>query len=120
MNKRDMKKFEQLLLSERSRLDGSIRSIEESSRHEQGRDSGGDFASYADSGTDNFERETALNIASGESDWLSEVSEALMRVQNGSYGKCEGCTEEIPRMRLEAFPSARFCISCQQEIEKEL
>lgn len=119
MNKRELKKFEQLLLAERSRLDGSIRNIEETSRHEQGRDSGGDFASYADSGTDNFERETALNIASGESVWLSEVSEALMRVQQGSYGKCEACGEEIPRMRLEVFPSARYCVACQEEVEKE-
>lgn len=119
MNKREMKKFEQLLLAERSRLDGSIRNIEETSRHEQGRDSGGDFASYADSGTDNFERETALNIASGESEWLSEVSAALTRVQNATYGKCEGCEEEIPRMRLEVFPSARYCVACQEEVEKK-
>ena len=94
MNKRELKKFEKLLQAERRRLDGSIRNIEESSRHEKTRESGGDFASYAESGTDNFAQETALNIAGGESEWLNEVSDALMRVQSGAYGGCEGCEEE--------------------------
>ncbi len=118
MNKRELKKFEKLLLDERRRLDGSIRTIEESSRHEKSRESGGDFASYAESGTDNFAQETALNIASGESEWLNEVSDALKRVHDGSYGVCEGCQEEIPKERLEVFPSARHCVACQEELEK--
>jgi len=119
MNKRDLKKFEKLLLVERDRLSGSIKSIEDASRYESGRDNSGDLSSYAESGTDNFELETALNIASGESDWLNEVAEALDRVQDGTYGVCEGCEKEIPRKRLEVFPSAKYCISCQEEVEKQ-
>lgn len=119
MNQRDVKKFEKLLLAERDRLTGSIKSIEDASRYESGRDNSGDLSSYAESGTDNFELETALNIASGESHWLSEVSEALIRLKNGSYGRCEGCEKEIPRRRLEVFPSAKYCVACQSEIEKQ-
>ncbi|MCF6284871.1 MAG: TraR/DksA C4-type zinc finger protein [Candidatus Hydrogenedentes bacterium] len=119
MNKRDLKKFEKLLRAERERLTGSIKNIEDASRYESGRDNSGDLSSYAESGTDNFELETALNIASGESNWLSEVTEALGRVQDGTFGKCEGCEADIPRKRLEAFPSAKFCIVCQEDIEKQ-
>jgi len=119
MNKRDLKKFEKLLLAERDRLSGSIKSIEDASRYESGRDNSGDLSSYAESGTDNFELETALNIASGESNWLSDVSDALGRIQDGTFGTCEGCEKEIPRRRLEAFPSAKFCVPCKEEIEKQ-
>lgn len=119
MNKKDAKKFEKLLIAERDRLSGSIRNIEDASRYESGRDNSGDLSSYAESGTDNFELETALNIASGESSWLNEVTEALVRIEKGAYGTCEGCEKEIPRKRLEVFPSARFCVICQSEIEKQ-
>ena len=119
MNKREQKRFEKLLLAERERLDGSIRTIEESSRSESGREGVGDFASYAESGTDNFERETALNIASGESEWLNEVSDALRRLHDGTYGTCEECQEPIPKQRLEVFPSARHCVGCQEKFERK-
>lgn len=119
MNKRDLKKFEKLLLAERDRLTGSIKNIEDASRYESGRDNSGDLSSYAESGTDNFELETALNIASGESNWLSEVTEALGRLQDGTFGKCEGCEKDIPKKRLEVFPSAKYCIACQEEFEKQ-
>lgn len=119
MNKRDQKKFQKLLLAERDRLTGTIRNIEEATREESGRDHFGDIASYAETGSDNFELETALNIASGESNWIKEIDNALERIEEGSYGVCEGCNEAIPKKRLEAFPSARYCIKCQEEFERE-
>ncbi len=119
VSKKDKKKFEKLLMDEAQRLGGSIKSIEEASRFESGRESGGDLSSYAESGTDNFELETALNIASGESNWLNEIADALKRLEKGSYGVCESCEEQIPRKRLEVFPSARYCVQCQSEFEKQ-
>ncbi len=118
MNKRELAKFEKLLLAEHERLGGHIRSIEEASRYESGRDKGGDLSSYADAGTDSFDLETSLNIASGESHWLNEVTDALKRLREGRFGTCEGCEQPIPKKRLEAFPSARYCIACQEELEK--
>ncbi len=119
MNKRDLKKFEKLLLAERDRLTGTIQNIEQTTREESGRDHYGDIASYAETGSDNFELQTALNIASGESDWIKEIDEALRRIEDGSYGTCDSCQETIPKKRLEAFPSARYCIKCQEEYERE-
>ncbi|MBI5091468.1 MAG: TraR/DksA family transcriptional regulator [Candidatus Hydrogenedentes bacterium] len=118
MNKRDAKKFEKLLLAERDHLVASIRGIEENTLYETTSENGGDFAGFAEAGTDNFERETALHIASGESQWLQDVTDALKRITSGSYGECEGCSKDISVKRLEAFPSARFCIECQSKREK--
>lgn len=119
MNKKDSKKFEKMLLGELNRLSEGIRKIEESALHESVRETTGDLYSYAETGTDNFERETALNIATGESQRLREVADALQRIENGSYGVCEGCEEAIPRKRLEVFPAARYCIKCKSKLEKE-
>ncbi len=119
MNKKDLKKFEDKLLSERARLTGNIRTIEDASRHDLGRDNSSDLSSYAESGTDNFELETSLNIASGASDWLGNVEDALKRLQAGTYGVCEMCHQEIPMKRLEVFPSARHCVACQDKLERK-
>ena len=119
MNKKDSKKFEKMLMGELNRLSEGIRKIEESALHESVRETTGDLYSYAETGTDNFERETALNIATGESQRLREVADALQRIGNGTFGVCEGCEEVIPRKRLEVFPAARYCIKCKSKLEKE-
>ena len=119
MNKREAKQFEKKLLDELGRLSDGIRKIEESALHESVRETTGDLYSYAETGTDNFERETALNIATGESQRLRNVTDALHKIENGTYGVCESCEAPIPKKRLEAFPAARYCIACQAKLEKE-
>ncbi len=118
MTKKDMKKFEKLLHAEQAHLSAGIRQIEANTLEESVRESGGDLTSFAEAGTDNNERETALRVASGESNWLHEVAAALIRINEGTYGICEGCEEEIPRKRLEVFPSAKNCVGCQSKFEK--
>jgi RNA polymerase-binding protein DksA len=119
MNKKEAKRFEKLLLNELDRLSNGIRKIEESALHESVRETTGDLYSYAETGTDNFERETALNIATNESERLRDVTDALKRIEAGTYGVCEGCEEPILKKRLEVFPSARYCVKCQAKLEKE-
>ena len=119
MNKSDLKKFEKLLLEERERLLKSIRNIEETTRNESGRDNGGDLASFAEKGTDSFELDTALNIASNASERLMEINEALLRIKSGAFGTCEGSGKPIPKKRLEVFPAARYTVEYQEELERE-
>jgi RNA polymerase-binding transcription factor DksA len=45
---------------------------------------------------------------------LADTTEALKRMRNGSYGRCEECRLDIPVERLEILPQARFCVPCQQ------
>jgi len=119
MNKKDAKKFEKLLEAERDRLSSGLRRIEEEHLYDASPEQAGDLTSYAEVGTEHFERETMLNIASSESQRLREINEALRRIEQGSYGICEGCNKEIPRKRLEVFPSARHCVECQSKLERE-
>lgn len=45
---------------------------------------------------------------------LEETESALARLDKGQYGICDGCRLPIPAARLEALPSARLCVTCQQ------
>jgi DnaK suppressor protein len=47
---------------------------------------------------------------------LREVSDALHRIDHGTYGICMECEEPISVKRLEAVPWARFCVTCQEQI----
>jgi len=118
VSKADMKRLKKMLIEERDRLISSIRNIEEASRTESGHDNGADLSSFAETGTDNFNLETALNIAGTESKRLRDVMDALMRIEKGTYGICEGSGKPIPLKRLEAFPSARYCVEYQEQLEK--
>ena len=73
----------------------------------------------ADAGSDAYDRDFALNLLSQEQDALHEIEEALDRVDNGTYGICEGSGEPIPRLRLEAMPFARCTVEFQERLDEE-
>jgi DnaK suppressor protein len=64
----------------------------------------------ADLGTDNYEEEVTLGLLENEDPLLAEVNDALDRIEQGTFGRCEECRQEIPRERLEALPYARYCL----------
>jgi len=47
---------------------------------------------------------------------LREVSDALRRLENGTYGICPECESPISTKRLDAVPWARYCVACQERI----
>jgi RNA polymerase-binding transcription factor DksA len=59
-----------------------------------------------------LERELAEAGAARAQEAATDVEHALERLENGTYGSCEGCGEPIPFERLEAIPSARLCVAC--------
>ena len=60
------------------------------------------------------ERELAIRNLDRGSGLLRKVLAALVRVEDGSYGTCLHCDEEISPKRLKALPWAPFCIKCQE------
>ena len=62
-------------------------------------------------------RELELALDARESEELSQVEEALRRIENGSYGECIDCGVDIPSARLDAAPEASRCIACQEKVE---
>jgi DnaK suppressor protein len=54
------------------------------------------------------------SILTASAEWeLSEITDALQRLDDGSYGRCERCAEPIPTERLEVLPMSRLCTPCQ-------
>jgi DnaK suppressor protein len=62
-------------------------------------------------------QEIALRLGERESQMVADIDQALMRIDEGSYGTCARCGKEIPERRLEALPTARFDAECQAIIE---
>ncbi len=119
MKKREMQKFKKLLMAEGEHLTKGIRTIGEDTLKAAEQEGSSDMTSFAEAGTDNNDRETALRLASGESQLLSAVGDALSRIEEGTYGKCCDCDKEIPVRRLEVFPAAKRCVECKARFEKE-
>ena len=66
----------------------------------------------AEGGSMAFELEKELSVAQNAADLLDKVRHAKTRVEDGSYGVCEVCGEDIPVARLDALPYATTCVSC--------
>ncbi|MGA2593211.1 MAG: TraR/DksA family transcriptional regulator [Bryobacteraceae bacterium] len=64
------------------------------------------------------ERELAIRNLDREASLLRNVRAALFRVNDGSFGICMHCEEEIKPKRLEAVPWAAFCIRCQEAADR--
>ena len=67
-----------------------------------------------DGSTVAFERSKLSSMLSHSNTRLAEVELALDRLEEGTYGVCEGCGKAIPVERLQARPAARHCVVCAQ------
>ena len=65
---------------------------------------------FADSGQVAAEQGEHRAMVGHLQDSLRDVTIALGKLDEGTYGKCEECGEDIPEPRLEAMPAARYCI----------
>ena len=73
----------------------------------------------ADLGTETFNRERDLSILEQVEAELADVTHALKRLDEGTYGTCEACGKPIGDERLEALPASRFCVEDQAVAERE-
>lgn len=62
--------------------------------------------------------EVENHILHSEEYYVEKIATALSRIEEGTYGRCESCGNEIPVARLEAKPSASLCVNCQERKEK--
>lgn len=61
--------------------------------------------------------ELALRLGERESQMIADIDQALLRIEEGSYGICARCGKLINERRLEALPTARYDANCQAIIE---
>jgi DnaK suppressor protein len=64
------------------------------------------------------ETDTNISMAQRHAVELEEIDAALGRIAEGTYGECEECGGAIGTARLEAQPTARLCIECQERLEQ--
>jgi DnaK suppressor protein len=63
-------------------------------------------------------KEMALRLGERESQMIADIDQALLRIEEGSYGQCARCGKLIDERRLEALPTARYDAACQEAIER--
>lgn len=121
MTKAELEVYKQQLLHLQSRLNGDVKHLTNEALGKA--DSSGGNLSHmpihmADLGSDAFEQENTLSLLANEQERLEEIGDALDRVKQGSFGRCEECEEEIPKARLKELPWARYCVACARKMEK--
>ena len=65
-----------------------------------------------------YERQTLAHKADVARQTIRTLSDALKRISAGNYGECAQCGGEIELKRLEAMPTAHYCLKCQEAREQ--
>lgn len=119
---RDLKHFENRLLSERKRAIAQLAQFDDELRVSPDA-ADGEVASWrfhmADEGSDTFEREQNFLLASREGQLVWHIDQALRRLYGSPqrFGVCDECNQLIGFERLDAIPYATRCVNCKQTWE---
>ena len=113
MTAANLKKTKERLLNEREllieKLKGNDLSIDDSETPDP-----------VDLAVRNYSKNVMLAVSENESRQLVLVDEALLRLEDDEYGQCQNCEKSINQKRLAAIPWARYCLDCQELVEKGL
>ncbi len=119
LHSREIEHFRGLLLDKRRELVGDMSHMErEALRSASGTNLSNLPMHMADMGTDNYEQEFTLGLVEKERLLLREINQALAKIQDGTYGTCEGTGKAINKVRLEAQPWARYSIEHARQMER--
>lgn len=77
------------------------------------------FPDMGDQATAEADRNFMLRLRDRERMLLKKIEETIERIENGPYGICEECGNEIGIKRLEARPVTTLCIECKTRQEEE-
>ena len=66
---------------------------------------------------DDFVTEVDMALMQMKSETLAKIDQAIVRLEDGTYGLCQECDGEILAARLKALPFAPLCRTCQEDAE---
>ena len=119
MKEKELNDFRRRLKQEKEGLMQQIDRLEETGLSGNLRDSTGELSLYdnhpADSGDELFERSKDIALRDNAHILIERVERALGKVDEGTYGYCDTCHQQIPPARMRAIPWASECIECQKE-----
>ena len=114
MKKRDLQRFQKMLLLQKEQLLGNARKALSGDIHLDP----DDFPDEIDTASSEIGLSFIGRLRERERGLLNKINAALEKIEQGVYGACENCGEEIGLTRLEARPVAELCIDCKAEQEK--
>jgi len=118
---RELEVFRDKILAKRREIVGDMSSMErEALRSGSGSNLSNLPLHMADMGTDNYEQEFTLGLMEKDRKLLRDLNDGLAKIQNGTYGICEGTGKPISKARLEAQPWARYSIEYARKLERRL
>lgn len=104
---------EMLFQMKKELLQGVVQSIKDESDYLKN-----DVGDFYDHASNDRDRELALTFTDRERTKLVQIDEALKRIEEGGYGECDNCMDEIGEDRLKVMPFAKLCLSCKIELER--
>lgn len=116
MNKQQVERFKKVLLEKREQLVQDVESV----RSRSAEDTEEEDKDYIDVAVSSYTKEFLLTLSDLERKQLVAVEQAIEAVEQGTYGTCDECGEEIEEKRLKALPWATFCLRCQELSDRGL
>src|ERR671924_1261417 len=114
MDKKKIEYFRKRLESRQQELRRTVSRTEQDGRSVDE----GSAQDIADKAASSYHKEFLFHQSSNDRQLLQMVEGALSRIREGNFGQCISCGEEINPKRLEAVPWTRFCIECQEKMER--
>lgn len=116
MKKADIEKFKELLIEERNRIIEDLY-VDNQEFSELDHAEVGDLVDQA---YKYQEKELLINVSQNEMKTLNQIKSALKRIEEGNYGQCVVCGNDLNPNRLEALPYATECVSCKNKKSKKI
>jgi DnaK suppressor protein len=107
--------YKTLLAQKHQELSGSLLKQEASIRIGANR-----YADSVDQSAEELEVGLETHVRQNRSELLKAIQAAMSRIDQGSFGSCEICTEAIPFPRLNAVPWANLCRDCKEQQDSEI
>ncbi len=114
MDSKELQFFKELLLSQRSEILNKTASLRNDTLSE-----GSVQGDEADLAVSEQTLEQQLRFQQRDSQHLQKIDYSLGRIEEGSFGMCEGCEEPLDRKRLIARPVANLCVACKEDQESQ-
>ena len=115
MNAEKLEHFRRMLLEQLRQRTESVRENQASALEMAAADDG--VKDSVDMSLQDVSQEIQFRLGERESQMVADIDQALLRIDEGSYGECARCGKTIPERRLEAVPTARYDAECQALIE---
>jgi len=114
MEAKELERFKHKLVEKKTELIALIQKTENYGREA---DNDSETMDIADRATSSYTKEFMFSKSNSDRQLMQMITEALARIEEGAFGECLNCGEDVESRRLEAVPWARLCKNCQELAE---